>query len=53
MKRIGNSFDIDHSVIESRQIFVSELYGALSKVLSLLYVQETQHQNSFHQRKTH
>ena len=30
MKRIGNSFDIDQSLIESCEIFVSELYGALA-----------------------
>ena len=30
MKRIGNSFDIDQPFIESYEIFVSELCGALS-----------------------
>ena len=30
MKRIGNSFDINQSFIESYEIFVSELCGALS-----------------------
>ena len=30
MKRIGNSFDIDQSLIESCEIFVSELYDALT-----------------------
>ena len=52
MKRIGNSFDIDQSLIESCEILVSELYGALSKVSSLLYKKHNIRTASTNEKRT-